>query len=415
MGWWQNLGRKIFKISETPGLYAEAQENGAIFTSSPESAMRLSTVFACIRLLSETVATLPCVLYERMDHKRRVVAYGHSLYSLLHDSPNADNTSVEFWERCTADLCLRGNSYSEKIYSAGNRLVSINPLQPDLVDVWRDMTGKIRYTYADPVSGWREISEENMFHVRGFGTTNDDTKGLSPIAYASTSIDIAKSTDDVAAKTYKNGLRASAVVSTDRVLTPEQREQERAWMGKAVGGVQGSGKVLVFEGGYKIQPWSISPADAQMLENRSYSVEDICRWYRVPPFMVGHTEKSTSWGTGLEQQGQGFATYTLRPYLARIEAAVEKRLLSPSERLKYFVEFNIDGLLRADAQGRAALYASGAQNGWLLRNEIRAKENMDPIPGGDISTVQSNLIPLDQIGTQGGKSTNGNGTEKPAA
>lgn len=404
MGWVQSLGKRIFRISDTPRLVAEAQAGGTILSTSPESAMRLSTVFACVRLLSETVGTLPCVIYKRKGIGRREVAYDHPLYYLLHDSPNADNTVVEFWERCTADLCLRGNHYSEKIMSAnGKTVVSINPLLPDLVDVSRTMNGQIRYVYADPYRGWREIPEENMFHVRGFGTTNDDTRGLSPIAYAAVSIDIAKSTDHVAAQTFKNGLRPSGVLGTDRILKPEQRKEEQEWMHKAVGGVQGAGKTLVLEGGYKYTPIGISPVDAQMLENRAYSVEDICRWYRVPPFMVGHTEKSTSWGTGLEQQGQGFATYTLRPYLARIEAAVEKRLLSPLEQREYFIEFNFDGLLRADSRARASLYATYAQNGIMTRNEMREKENLDPIEGGEILTVQSNLVPLHQIGKEAGK------------
>lgn len=248
MSWWQKLGKRIFKLSDTPELVAEAQANGIIFSSSPESAMKLSTVFACVRLLSETVGTLPCVIYRRLGRTRREVAYDHPLYWLLHDSPNYDNTSVEFWERCTADLCLRGNSFAEKIISDSGKLVSISLLFPDLVDVWRDTTGLIRYTYADPFTGWREIPEERMFHIRGFGTTNDDTLGLSPIAYAATSIDIAKSTDHVAAQTYKNGLRPSGVLSTERVLTPAQREQEQAWMKKAVGGGK-SGSTLVLEGG----------------------------------------------------------------------------------------------------------------------------------------------------------------------
>ena len=142
----------------------------------------------------------------------------------------------------------------------------------------------------------------------------------------------------------------------------------------------------------------MNPADAQMLENRSFNVEDICRWFRVPPFMVGHTEKSTSWGSGLEQQGQGFATYTLKPYLDRIESAIQKKLIPVKDQFTYFAEFNLDGLLRADAEGRAKSYATGLQNGYYSRDEVRAKENMGKIPGGDVYTVQANLLPLDKIG-----------------
>lgn len=397
MAWFANLARRIFRLSDTPSMAAEAQAGGAIFTASPESAMKLSTVFACVLLLSESVATLPCVLYRRKGAVGRAAAPDHHLYYLLHDSPNYDLTSVEFWERCMADICLRGNFYAEKIRS-GNRIVSLNQLFPDLVNVWRDRNGFIRYSYADPYRGVREIPEEDMFHVRGFGMTDDDTMGLSRIAYAATSLDIARATDDVAAKTYKNGLRPSGILSTDRTLKAEQRAQEQAWMSKAVGGVHGAGKTLVLEGGYKYTPMSVSPADAQMLENRAYSVEDICRWFRVPPFMVGHTEKSTSWGTGLEQQTLAFLTHTLTPYLDRIEAAIQKRLLTPVEQREYFVKFSIEGLLRADSAARAALYTSATQNGWMTRNEVREKEDLDPLPGGDALTVQSNLVPLHLLG-----------------
>ena len=184
------------------------------------------------------------------------------------------------------------------------------------------------------------------------------------------------------------------------------------------GGLKNAGGIPVLEGGYKLTGWSMNPADAQMLENRSFNVEDICRWFRVPPFMVGHTEKSTSWGSGLEQQGQGFATYTLRPYLSRIESAIQKKLIPAKDRKLYLAEFNLDGLLRADSAGRARHYSTALQNAWMNRNEVRAKENMGKISGGEIYTVQSNLLPLDQVGQQKPAPTkeqsNGTGTQEPA-
>lgn len=146
------------------------------------------------------------------------------------------------------------------------------------------------------------------------------------------------------------------------------------------------------------QPLSMNPDDAQMLQTRAFHVEEICRWFRVPPFMVGHSEKSTSWGTGLEQQMLGFLTFALRPYLSRIEQGIKKSLLPPAERAKYHAEFSLEGLMRADSAGRAALYASAAQNGWMTRNEIRELENWPPVDGGDELTVQSNLVPISLLG-----------------
>ena len=414
MGFWQSITRRFFRLSDTPRIAAELSATGAILEMSKEKAMQLSTVFACVRLIAETVGTLPCVVYRREGEQGKRAAPDYPLYFILHDSPNADFTAVEYMERVAADLCLWGNHFSEIKIGVGGGIVALVGLDPSLVTVARTTNGSIKYMYADPYYNWREIPEENMFHVRGFGKTNDDVVGLSPISCARVSLDIAASSDAVAANTYKNGMRPSGVLSTERILTPEQREQERAWIQKAAGGLKGAGGVLVAEAGYKYQQLSMNPADAQMLENRSFNVEDICRWFRVPPFMVGHTEKSTSWGSGLEQQGQGFATYTLRPYLARIESAIKKKLIPLNDRKLYLAEFNLDGLLRADSEGRAKHYSTALQNGWMNRNEARAKENMGKIEGGDTFTVQANLLPLDKIGDmERFKRGVRNGTEKP--
>jgi len=418
MGFWSSLfgGRKQVKLSETPALMIDIDPVGAIREISSDKAMQLSTVFACVRLISETVGTLPCVVYrrERDQGKRPVPDY--PLFRLLHDSPSDEFTSVEYFERMAADLCLWGNHFSEIKRDSMGGVVALYGLNPALMEAGRTTDGRIRYYYADPYGPWREIPEEDMLHVRGFAKTNDDIFGLSPISCARISLDIASSTDAVAANTYRNGMRPTGVVSTERILTDEQREQERRWIAKMAGGVKNAGGVMVFEGGYKYQQISINPVDAQMLGNRSFNVEDICRWFRVPPHMVGHTEKTTSWGTGIEQQTQGFATYTLRPYLARIESAMQKKLIPLLDQRKYVIEFNLEGLLRADSAGRANFYSTALQNGWMSRNDVRAKENMGKIEGGDIYTVQSNMLPLDKIGQQQAQEgdDNGNGKQEPA-
>lgn len=410
MSFWQSI-KRMFKLSDTPRMAAEYSATGAILEMDKEKAMQLSTVFACVRLISETVGTLPCVVYRREGDQGKQADPEYPLYYLLHDSPNADFTNVEYFERMTADLCLWGNHFSEIGRGVSGNIVALTGLDPSLVSVGRTTTGTIKYMYADPYSGWREIPEENMFHVRGFGKTNDDVLGLSPISCARVSLDIAASSDAVAANTYKNGLRPSIAIQTERVLTPAQRDEERAWLHKMAGGLKNAGGAIVLEGGYQVKQFSMNPADAQMLENRSFNVEDICRWFRVPPFMVGHTEKSTSWGSGLEQQGQGFATYTLRPYLARIESAIKKKLIPIKDQSLYLAEFNLEGLLRADTEGRAKHYSTALQNGWMNRDQVRAKENMGKIPGGNIYTVQSNLLPLSQVGQQKKKEQqDGNGT-----
>ena len=210
MSFWQSI-KRMFKLSDTPRIAAELSATGAILEMSKEKAMQLSTVFACVRLISETVGTLPCVVYRREGDQGKQADPDYPLFFLLHDSPNADFTNVEYFERMTADLCLWGNHFSEISRGVGGGIVALTGLDPSLVSVGRTTTGSIRYMYADPYMGWREIPEDNMFHVRGFGKTNDDVLGLSPVSCARVSLDIAASSDAVAANTYKNGLRPSAL------------------------------------------------------------------------------------------------------------------------------------------------------------------------------------------------------------
>lgn len=357
-----------------------------------DTAMSLATAWSCVRLLSETIGTLPLGVYER-DGDARAPARGHPLYELLHDSPNADQTAAEFWEGAIACLCLWGNAYAEKKFS-GDRLVAIEPRRPDLMSVRRDERGRRSYRYSDP-GGQRVMSEDQVFHIRGFGVGGD--VGLSPISYARQTMGTALAADETAAATFKNGLQLSGFLEIVGKSTPEQRDALVDLFAKFAGSSQ-SGKVMPLPDGAKFVALGMSPEDAQLLATRAFHVEEICRWFRVPPFMVGHTEKSTSWGTGLEQQMIGFLTFSLRPYLTRIEQAIRKQIIAPAERATIFAEFNLEGLMRADSAGRAALYATFAQNGISTRNEIRSRENLPAQDGGDVLTVQSNLLPIDLLG-----------------
>jgi len=362
-----------------------------------DTVLQLSTAWSCIRLLSETIGTLPLGIFER-DGEAKEAARGEPLYELLHDSPNADQTAAEFWEGAVACLCGWGNAYAEKstIAEGGGRVVALTPLKPDLMNVYR-RDGRRRYRYSDP-NGQRELDEDQVFHIRGFGFGGD--VGLSPISYARQTMGTALAADETAAATFANGLQSSGFLKLPPGVKPPTKEQQQDlidMLAKFTGSAR-AGKVFPLFPGMEFQALGLNPDDAQLLQTRAFHVEEICRWFRVPPFMVGHTEKSTSWGTGLEQQMIGFLTFSLRPYLTRIEQAVRKQLIPPGDRARLFAEFNLEGLLRADSQGRAALYSTYAQNGISTRDEIRARENMPPMPGGNVLTVQSNLVPLDMLG-----------------
>ena len=257
------------------------------------------------------------------------------------------------------------------------------------------------YTYCDWPSGTsRNIDERDIMHIRAFSTNG--VMGLSPVSYARQTLGLAMATDEASAKVFKNGMRPSGVLSMDQILKKEQRNEVRESMVEQFSGSMNTGKMMVLEAGMKFQPVDLNPEDAQMLQSRAFNIEEICRWFRVWPGLIGHTAQGqTMWGSGVEQMLIGFLTFSLRPWLTRIEQAIRKSLLAPGERNKYFAEFSIEGLLRADSAARAAFYSTMTQNGLMTRNEARQKENLQPKPGADQLTVQSNLLPIDQLGKSG--------------
>lgn len=356
--------------------------------------LRISTVWACARLISGTISTLPLNVFARNDDGSRRFAPEFPLYTVLHDIPNADMTAQTFWQCVVLSLLFNGEAYGEKQIGALGRVIGVEYLDYRRM-TWTYVNGERiwRYTARDGVQ--RVIPRENLFRVMGF--TLDGACGLSAIEYGARMFNSADLADMAANRTFHNGLMPTVAFTMERVLQKTQRDEFRAFA-KKITGAWHAGESPILEGGVKAEPIGINPNDAQLLESRAWSVEEICRWFGVPPFMVGHSEKSTTWGTGLEQQNIGFLTYCLRFYLKAIEQAISKELLTPAQRQRYYAEFAIEGLLRADSAARAALYASAAQNGWMKRSEIRALENLEPDPTADVLTAQSNLLPLDKLG-----------------
>lgn len=367
------------KLSHVPAGYPTAMQDYGNETGI-DGAFQIAAVWACIRLIAETVSTLPIIVYQKSGEEQRRVASDHPLFELLHDAPNADMTALEFWEGAVTSLCTAGNAYAEK-KKLGDRLISLHPMRADAVDVFRDARGRRKYRYSDGKGGDRTLDEDEVFHIRGFGNGGD--VGLSPIAYARYTLFGARAADRASAEIFATGNRQQGVLEVAQVLKPDQRDEIR----KNIIQPFVEGKTLVLEAGMKFQPTTLSPEDAQMLESRSFQIEEICRWFRVPPFMIGHTEKSTSWGTGLEQQQIAFLTFALEPYLERIEQAIRRSLIAPGERKVLSAEFKVEKLLRADSAARAAYYTAALGDtqkpGWMLKNEVRRLENMEPLAGGD--------------------------------
>jgi HK97 family phage portal protein len=355
--------------------------------------MKLSAVWSCVRLISETISTLPLSVYEKSSAGKRVASL-HPLQFILHDQPNSETTAAVHWEACVAAMLLRGNARCEKLM-IGGKVVGLRFLHPDrLVPFMRDGVKFWRFQEKNGLQ--REIPNDRIWTIPGFSL--DGEEGVSVIAYGADVFGAAIGADRAASGTFAKGLMPTTALSFPEVMKPEQRDDARRTL-EALSGAVNSGRPVILEAGTDIKTVGINPTDAQLLESRAFSVEEICRWFRVPPWMVGHAEKSTSWGTGIEQQMIGFLTFTLGPWLRRIEQAISKDLLQPGERARFYPKFTVEGLLRADSAGRAAFYAAMVNNGILTRDEVRELEDREPMGGNAaVLTVQTALAPLDNLG-----------------
>jgi HK97 family phage portal protein len=390
-GWYPTSAR-----DGVPPFRSVNSESGV--TVSAGTALQLAAVWACVRLIAETIGTMPLELKLPDGNGKLVRATGSSIYRMLRLTPNRDMTAVEFWEMMVASVCLWGNAYAVKQKIAG-RIVALDPLRPEFVTVFRNAQGLIRYAYLRGTVRV-EYAAEDILHIKGFGV--DGLVGLSPIAMARQTIGRASATDQASGKIFQSGLAAGGFIKYNKAFaTPEQREDVR----KTIEGFTGSpntGKTMVLENGMEYEAITMHPNDAQMLESRQFNVEEIARWFRVPPQLIGHTTKSSSWASSVEQTTLGFVKFGLVPYLVRFEQGITRALALPTGAV---LKFNFDALLRGDSAARAALWAAAGQNGIRTRAEMREDEGWPFIEGSDELTVQSNLVPLSKLGELGGQPT----------
>ncbi|MFT8776270.1 MAG: phage portal protein [Gluconacetobacter liquefaciens] len=364
-------------------------------TVTVDTAMQLDTVWACVRLLSEIIATLPLNLYRQQGNGKAVLARDHPLFRILHDMPNADMTAMEFWSCMMASLLLWGNAYGQIERRGDGAIVAINPLRPDRMTVRRDQaSGSLIYTYS-----WQQqvlvIDEADIFHVKGFSL--DGIMGISPISAARHSLGTAIAAEETAGRMYANGMLSQSYIKSPDWLDDAQVVRAKEIL-KDYSGALNAGKTPLLEGGWTVESIGLNPSDLQLLQARGFNVETICRWFGVQPVMIGRMEKSTAWGSGLEQMNLWFLTYALQPWLVRIEQAIWRCLLSAVEKQTLYAKHNVKALLRADSTARAQLNASEATNGIRTRNEIRADDDLPPLSGGDVLTVQAQMIPLVDVG-----------------
>jgi HK97 family phage portal protein len=302
-------------------------------------------------------------------------------------------TAVGFWQATIASVLLWGNAYIFKTYNAaGTKIISLDILDPSKVSVTKQTySQELVFTYQNgstPIV----LNRANCMHIKGFST--DGRVGMSAIQYGRNSIGSAIAADKTSDEVFKNASRATGMVTVDQLLTPGQREDIRGH----VKTVASNGGVYVLEKGSSFQNFKFNPQDAQLLDSRSFSVETICRWFRVPPVMIGHGDKASSWPTSTEAQGALFLRYVLRCIISSVEQELRRSLFNASEQLVYFSEYSIEGLLRGDSKSRAEFYASAIQNGWMMPDEVRSLENLPPVEGGNQLMVQSSMIPISNIG-----------------
>ena len=371
-------------------------------TVTERSAMQMTAVYACVRILSEAIAGLPLHLYRYKEDGGKEKAIDHPLYLLLHDEPNPEMSSFVFRETLMSHLLLWGNAYAQVIRNGKGEVVALYPLMPGKMTVDRDEHGQLYYSYqtsgADAPTlpdGTVILRPADVLHIPGLGF--DGLVGYSPIAMAKNAIGLAIATEEYGARFFANGATPGGILEYPG--TVKNPDMIRDSWNKGFAGSQNSGKVAILEEGMKYTPISIAPEQAQFLETRKFQINEIARIFRVPPHMVGDLEKSSF--SNIEQQSLEFVKYTLDPWVTRWEQALSRSLFTPEEKSRYFIKFNVEGLLRGDYQSRMAGYATARQNGWMSANDIRELENLDRIPredGGDLYLINGNMLPLDRAG-----------------
>lgn len=371
------------------------------------TAMQTSAVYACVRVISESVASLPLHVYRYNADGGKEKAIDHPLYRILHDEANCEMTAYSFFEVALTHLLLWGNFYAQIIRNGKGEVLGLYPLMPDRMRVDRDENKQLYYEYTvgydePPINKNMTVilKPEDVLHVPGLSF--DGLVGYSPIAMAKQSIGLSIAAEEFGSKFYANSAVPSGILEHPGILKDPGKVRD-SWI-QTFGGSANSNKVAVLEEGMKYTPISINPSEAQFLDTRKFQVTEICRIFRVPPHMVADLDKSSF--SNIEQQSLEYVQYTLRPWLTRLEQAMFRRLFTEEEKRTYFIKFNVDGLLRGDYQSRMNGYATARQNGWMSANDIRELENLDRIPaelGGDLYLINGNMTKLEDAGLFAGQ------------
>lgn len=366
------------------------------------SAMRVAAVYRCVVLRSGVVANMPLHVKRRIDERTREDASDHPLWKVLRRRPNRWQTPSQFRRMMQAHLLLRGNAYALKVVSRGS-VIELVPLHPDRVECTQADDLSLVYTYTRKDGAKVPLTQADMFHL--VGLTLDGVHGVSAIAYARETIGLSLAMEDHGAATFRNGARVSAALSHPGKLGPESQGMLRASLDQFRSGGEREGKALILEEGMTYTPMAMTAEDAQWIESRKFSRTDIAMFFGVPPHMIGDTEKSTSWGSGIDSQTQGFVTFTSEDDLTMWEEAINRDLVAENED-DIYARFNRAALVKGDIKARWEAHVKALQWGVSSPNEIRALEDQNPREGGDIY--------YDPPNTAGGDNASNGGRDEPS-
>lgn len=393
LGW---FGGRFGALAERRGVQVPVPTSALVPNTNaigPDGALQLSTVWACIERRATTLASLPLFVYRRKADGSKELARGTSLFALLHDSPNSRMTPFEFWRAMLMNHDLRGNAYARIERDIAGEAVALWPMPADQVDVAVLADGSMVYQYRLD-NDLMVLAEDSVLHLKGLG---NGTVGLAKLEFMRATTHEAAAAQTSATRMFGTGGKPTGVLMLDNVLNAAQRQRIKENFAEMQ--VGNESRLFVLEANMKYQQLSLSPEDQQLLETRRFTVEEICRWFDVPPVLVHHSNVTT-WGSGVEQIVAGFHKFTVGPMVVSIQQAVTKRVLSARQRASMSAEFSIDALLRGSPTERATFYSTGLQNGYITRNEVRQLENLPPDSSAQANqlTAQTNLVPLQQLG-----------------
>lgn len=363
---------------------AEETDSGIDVTS--ESSLRATAVFAAVRVLSESLAVLPCHLYRREGESRNRES-DSTAYRLLHDSPNEYQSAYEFLQLVMVWLCLHGNAYAEIERDKSGAAVALWPIRPDWVRVVSN-NGALGYEVY--FGGEKKVYRaDQILHFKGLST--DGINGLSPIAAARQSIGVSLAAEKFGATYFGQGFNLGGTLEMPTDAGPEKAAQLRETWTKAHAGTDNFHRIAVLYGGAKFTPFKISNSDAQFLETRKFGVEDVARVFRVPPFLLGDLSQANY--SNITALDASFAKYSLLPWTTAIEGVLNMKLLGPRQRGKMFYEFDYAGLLRGDHEAEMRALQAGIYSGIYSPNEARRIRNLAPREGGDVFLQPTNVAP----------------------